>query len=108
MYRYRFYRANNKVIAISTFAGKTVKGIAKCDPSDEFSMNIGEELAAARCNNKIAAKRVRCAQRKLDEAVKALEFANSQVEFATKYLNESTVKYEESVREVDEILSKFN
>ena len=36
--RYKYVRdGGNTVIAISTYAGKTVKGIAKCDPNDNFS-----------------------------------------------------------------------
>lgn len=28
--KYKYYHNGNQVIAVSTFAGKTVKGIAKC------------------------------------------------------------------------------
>lgn len=30
--RYRFYVTDNKVICVSSYAGKTVRGVAKCDP----------------------------------------------------------------------------
>ena len=48
--KYRFAYAPNKVIAITTYAGKTVRGIAKCSPDDSFSKEKGEELAVARCD----------------------------------------------------------
>jgi hypothetical protein len=51
--KYKYYHNGNQVIAVSTFAGKTVKGIAKCDPNDTFSLETGKHLAALKCNNKI-------------------------------------------------------
>ena len=56
-HRYKYY-TNNKdvVVAVSSYAGKTVRGVAKCDPRDTFDIEKGKELAAARCNEKIAYK----------------------------------------------------
>ena len=31
-----FTNSKNEIIAVSTYAGKTVKGVAKCDPRDSF------------------------------------------------------------------------
>lgn len=42
--KYRYYTNGRRVIAVSTYAGKTVRGVATCDPSDEFSMEKGKEL----------------------------------------------------------------
>jgi hypothetical protein len=67
----------HEVIAMSTYAGKPVKGIAKCDPRDTFDEGLGMELAAARCNKKIAAKRLKRAQMKHKEAMKEYEKAKS-------------------------------
>lgn len=63
---YKVYHHDNEVIAVSTFARRPVKGIAKCDPRDEFNSAKGEELAIARCDVKVAKKRAKCA----DEQVK--------------------------------------
>ena len=58
MTKYSFYTdRKTKVIAVSTYAGKAVRGVAKCDVNDTFSLEKGKELAAARCNEKIAKKR---------------------------------------------------
>ena len=73
---YRYIIKNNKeIIALSTYAGKTVKGIAKCDPRDEFDIEKGKKLAAARCNAKVANKRYRRAEKELAIAQKNLERA---------------------------------
>ena len=46
--KYRYFTNGSKVVAVSTYAGKTVRGVANCDPNDEFSLEKGKELAAAR------------------------------------------------------------
>jgi hypothetical protein len=68
--RYKFYvdEANRKVIAVSTYAGRNVKGIAKCSPDDTFDIEKGKQLAAARCNLKIAEKRHARASKKVMDA----------------------------------------
>lgn len=55
--KYKFYYNGNEVIAVSTFAGKTIKAKVKCNPEDVFDVEKGKQLAAARCNLKIAKKR---------------------------------------------------
>lgn len=63
MSKYNFYTdGKTKVVAVSTYAGKAVRGVAKCDINDTFSLEKGKELAAARCNEKIAKKRFTRAQ----------------------------------------------
>lgn len=76
--KYRFFTRTKKdgakqVIAISTYGGKTVRGIANCDPRDDYSFENGKRLAAARCNLKIAEKRAARACRKVKEATEAYE-----------------------------------
>lgn len=68
MSRYRFIEANNKIICISTYAKKPVKGIAKCAPNDKFDSVIGRKLAQLRCDAKIANKRADRAAEKYLEA----------------------------------------
>lgn len=57
--KYTYFVADKqkKIVAVSTYAGKIVRGVAKCDPRDEFSVEDGKKLAAARCAVKIAKKR---------------------------------------------------
>ena len=74
--KYRYYKAGNKIIAVSSYAGKTVKGYAKCHPSDTFDVETGKKLATLRCAQKIAEKRFNRAamcEAKAKEAVKAAE-----------------------------------
>lgn len=100
---YKFYKSDNKIIAISSFAGKTVKGVAKCDPEDTFSREFGEKLAAARCDKKVAFKRVKCANAKLLETVTEFEAAEKKLKFMTEYYGDSLRRLKES----DDLVKKL-
>ena len=67
-----------KVIALSTYEGRVVRGVAKCDPRDEFDLEYGKQLAAARCNYKIAQKRAKRAAKHFAKA-KELMAAAQQI-----------------------------
>ena len=90
MSRYRIFRDNKgKVIVASNYAGKIVRGVAKCNENDTYKEDIGIALATARCDVKIANKRVKRAMAKYDAATKAVNKANAEWEKAIKYLTNS-------------------
>ena len=92
--KYKFYNdGKNKIVAVSTYAGKTVRGVAKCDPRDNFDMTKGEDLAMARCAEKIAAKRMRRAQNELAKAEHAATLAKRRVDKMKNYLNDSAAAW---------------
>ena len=78
---YRFFNSGSKVVAVSSFAGQTVKGVAKCNPNDEFNLECGKKLAAARCNVKVANKRYKYTVAKHQRAMK--EFMKAQAYLMT-------------------------
>lgn len=82
---YRIYETPNKVIAVSSFAGQTVRGVAKCNPADEFDPEKGAALATARCGVKIAEKRVKRAYTKVDEAKAIVDEAIAHLSEMMKY-----------------------
>lgn len=82
---YRIYETPDKVIAVSSFAGQTVRGVAKCNPADEFDSEKGAALAAARCGVKIAEKRVKRAYSKVDEAKATVDAAITHLSEMMKY-----------------------
>ena len=76
--KYKFYQTKTadgfqKIIAVATYAGKTVRGVAICDPKDTFDPDFGKKLAAARCEAKVALKRLNRATVKYNEAQDAVE-----------------------------------
>jgi len=73
--KYHYYIHGNRVIAVSTYAGRTVRGVAVCAAGDNFDLEKGKRLAAARCNQKIAYKRVRRAMARVANAEEEREKA---------------------------------
>ena len=91
MARYKYFtdEKNRKVIVISTYAGKTVRGVAKADPRDGFDVEKGTILAKARCDAKVASKRAKRATKKMNEARDFLIDARNYYEDMNSYYNDS-------------------
>ena len=105
--KYDFYTTKaNETIAVSTYAGRTVRGKAKVDPRDRFDPEFGKELAAARCNAKIAYKRKQRARNKVAEARKEYNKALAHLQKMEKYERESFQAYEFATYKVAELESK--
>lgn len=105
---YRFYVSDhNKIVAVSTYAGKPVRGVAKCAPTDTFSLEDGKALAAARCNLKISEKRRNRAARKLEEAKRAMQEAQRHLEKMYHYFKDASVALGDARVEVNEIENKL-
>ena len=88
--KYKFYTdGSNKIVAVSSYAGRTVRGVAKCDPRDTFDEDAGRSLAEARCAMKIAEKRHARAQREYNKAVAARQAAQNRFDKMCAYLKDS-------------------
>lgn len=103
--KYRFIEKPNLTIAISTFAGKPVKGMAKCNPDDHYDEAYGRALAVARCNLKVASRRVKSAIQKHDAAYNKLIAALKEFDNVTDYKNRAYAAYNEAVEELNYIES---
>lgn len=107
--KYKFYtytkNGSNVIVAASTYAGKTVKGYAKCDPSDTYSFEKGKELAAARCAEKISLKREARAARKLAEAERALEAAQAFYDKMLYYSQDAWQDVQDATANIADILT---
>ena len=101
-----FTNSANDVIAVSTYAGKTVKGIAKCDPRDTFDMDKGVEIAEARCAKKVAHKRLARAKKKYTEAEQKLRDAETYLHKMSDYISDATEALEKAENALDSILEK--
>ena len=93
------------IIAISTYAGKTVKGYSRCHPNDfeHYDADYGNQLAAARCGVKVANKRVKHARQKVEEAKKKLDEAIQYYNNMRLYLNNAEDELWEANEEVDRL-----
>ena len=96
--KYKFYiTPDNKTIAISTYAGKTVRGVAKTDPRDTFDAEYGKELAAARCALKIAKRREKRANKQVQKAADQMALAYANLEKMRRYRDDSVVAVNEAL-----------
>lgn len=103
--KYKFFTnpKTNEVIAVSTFAGRTVKGHAKCHSNDAFNLEIGQKLASLRCGQKIALKRVARARRCVERAEYEYNHALEMRERMIDYLNDA----EDELVEIESELAEF-
>ena len=111
---YKFYQYNRqradgttnvRIVAVSSFAGKPVKGYADLHPNDEFDLEYGQALAAARCAEKIAAKRCKRAYNKVDEARAQVNAAMTHLQKMMKYESDAEASYNCASYELASILA---
>ena len=100
---YRFVVTPTKVIALSSFAGRTVRGVAKCHPGDSFDEEFGKRLAAARCNKKIAEKRYARAQSEYDRMCKELTAFREKAHKTCDYLKDAYERNKDAAQLVEDI-----
>ena len=92
-----------ETIAFSTYAGKPVYGKAICRVEDSYNEQVGENLAVARCANKIARKRKARANKLLADAKRQLANAQKYLEDMTHYYNDACAEVEETQAELSNI-----
>lgn len=106
-YKYKIDEEKRTIVAMSTFAGKVVTGVARCDPRDEFVINDGKKLAAARCSVKIAEKRVKRAELCYNIAVEAFKYWSDRLAKMKHYKDDSITAYEAAFDALTNIEEKF-
>ena len=106
--KYQFYVHDNRVIAVSTYAGKTVRGIAICDSNDKFDIELGKKIAASRCNEKIAKKRLDRSVKKLAEAKEDVTKAENHKRDMESYHNDAYIAYNIAAMEHDLLIASLH
>lgn len=91
---YKFYTHTRKdgskeIIAVSSYAGKRVKGKAICDPADEYNEVVGKELAKLRCAVKIDLKRAKRAEAEKEYLLSLRDEINRLIVKNDKYVEDS-------------------
>ena len=95
--------SENKVYCMTFYAGKTVRGIAKRDPEDEFDLEAGKGLAKARCNYKLRQKQLKNKIKRCEIAEAELMIAQNHARNAVIYKTEAEANLETAKRELEEI-----
>lgn len=104
--KYRFYTTGGKVIAVSSYAGQRVRGVAKCSPEDVYDFEKGKALAAARCAVKIAEKRMARADRKVFEATQQYDAACNYLDKMKDYRMDAMMSLDVAEDTLAEILDE--
>lgn len=99
-----------EVLALSTYAGKTVRGKAICHPNDSFDLETGKKLAALRCAQKIEAKRVKrarnCVRCAVDYLADAQAFQRDMLAYYGEAVHEQEAVNAELTALINDIMSK--
>ena len=95
--------ASNVVEALSSYGGEIVRGVAKCSPEDTFDLEFGMQLASARCDLKVAEKRVKRATKKYSEAANAHMATSKRLSKMQDYFCDATDMYDEAAARLADI-----
>ena len=109
-YDFKVYEKTNEdgtkssvVVAISKYAGKIVKGVAKCSQDDAFSLEAGTKLAAARCDFKVCLKRKNRAEKRKHEVAIQVEKLTEEYNKMCDYYNDALDEAFKSAERLAEI-----
>jgi hypothetical protein len=106
-YKYKIDEEKRTIVAMSTFAGKVVTGVARCAPGDEFDIETGKKLAAARCSVKIAEKRMKRAEYCNAVATDALDYWANRKAQMEHYERDSVAGYGKAVEDLAKLEKTF-
>ena len=99
-FTYKNDKGGMTTVAVSSYAGRKIKGYAKCSPEDTFDEEKGKQLAEARCRIKYSEKRLNRATNRYIEALNALNEA-------VKKFEEMKVFYMDCVDQMDEAIENL-
>ena len=107
--KYKYYsfhvdEEGKKVIAVTHYAGRAVRGIAKCAPEDTFDVEIGCKIAVARAEAKAARAKIRNAAAKYLEAAKAADAAEKRFDEMKQYYMDAIDQLDEAEEYLDKLL----
>ena len=106
-YKYKIDEEKRTVVALSTFAGKTVVGVARCAEEDEFNIETGKKIAAARCSVKIAEKRMKRAEECYSWAKECVAYWTAEEAKMKHYDADSVEAYKKAVAALAEVEKNF-
>jgi hypothetical protein len=96
MYQYYVDEKNNEVIAVTRYAGRNVRGTAKCAPEDEFNLEVGKDIAEKRCELKKAKIKCQNASEKYLIALENFEKAKKRFFDMRQYYMDAVDQYDEA------------
>lgn len=107
-YHFYYHEENKTVVCTTLYKGQMVRGIAKCDPSDEFNLELGKTLAYLRCKAKFARKKLKRAIQAERNAFVVANRAQYNLDRVCEFVSDSEMFLIESVNELNELEAKIN
>ena len=109
--KYKFYNfyideKGKKVIAVTHYAGRTIKGIAKCSPEDTFDVEFGCMIAVARAEEKVAKAKVRNAAKRYLEAAVAADAAEKRFADMKQYYMDAIDQLDQAEIDVNSLFKQ--
>jgi hypothetical protein len=110
--KYKYYsfhvdEEGKKIIAVTHYAGRAVRGIAKCAPEDTFDIELGCKIAVARCEIKVARAKIRNAAAKYLEAAKAADAAQKRYDNMKQYYMDAVDQLDSAIESHNKIINKI-
>jgi hypothetical protein len=106
-YKFVINEEKRTVVALSSFAGEVVRGIARCAPTDVWNVEVGKQWAATRCSAKIAEKRMRRAEECNAIAADALDFWAERKAKMEHYERDSAEAYKKAIEDLKNLEKTF-
>ena len=105
----RFYHnfEDNTVVCTTFYKGRTIRGIAKCDPEDDFNLEVGKKLAYLRCRQKFAIKKCERAHKVCDDAFVAVAQAQNNLYRACEFVEDAEMQLEDINKALIDFESKL-
>lgn len=108
--RYKFYcnKEEKTIICAVLYKGKTIRGIAKCDPEDEFNLELGKKLAYLRCRKKFLRKKLKRALQVERDAIIAEARAKCNLANARDFVSDSEIQFNNTINELAKFEAELN
>ena len=109
MRRFQFFTDNcRKVICVTHYMGKPIRGVAKCSPNDTFDFEKGKEIAELRCREKLEKKRMENVEKRYNEICKERKKLERRFAKICSQLTTSNATYHIIKDELEIALENFN
>ena len=107
--RCKFYynKDEQTIICMTLYKGQPVRGIAKCDPDDEFNLELGKKLAYLRCRKKFLRKKLKRAMKAEHDAIIAEARAKYNLDSAREFVSDSETQLAKAINELEALERKL-
>ena len=108
--KYHFYynAENNSVICTTSYKNQTIRGVAKCDPEDNFNMKDGKKLSYLRCRKKHAKKKRNRAHKAYRDAIVALSTAQENLNNMRGFFEDAEMQLQNVTEELETFETALN